>query len=130
MHCWILINIDLEYKDMNYFLRKPIFSCASRIVWSKTLEIWKYCSIWILIKIFLFQKIWYSKTKRIDYLLRQCDDLWVAFHQSESIYWAVGEKIALGFFFISWYILCVSHPSRKWTSSCRFKSKRRILKSM
>lgn len=52
------------------------------------------------IKIFLFQKYdIYSKTKRIDYLLRQCDDLWVAFHQSESINWAVGEKIALVFFF-------------------------------
>lgn len=26
MHCWILINIRLEYKDMKYFLGMPIFS--------------------------------------------------------------------------------------------------------
>lgn len=25
MHCWILINIRLEYKDMKYFLGMPIF---------------------------------------------------------------------------------------------------------
>lgn len=99
MHCWILINIDLEYKDMNYFLRKPIFPVLQGLSDQKR---WRYGNIaafefWY--KDIFVSKIWYSKTKRIDYLLRQCDDLWVAFHQSESINWAVGEKIALVFFF-------------------------------
>lgn len=106
-----LLNIDQHWPGIQgheLFPSEAYFSCASRIVWSKTLEIWKYCSIWILIKIFLFQKIWYSKTKWIDYLLRKCDDLWVAFHQSESIYWAVGEKIALGIFLFH-VTFCVSY---------------------
>lgn len=89
MHCWILINIRLEYKDMKYFLGMPIFSVLQGLSDQNFGDMEMLQHLNFDKDIFIPKHI-IESNKKNDYLSCQCDDLWVAFHQSGSINWEVG----------------------------------------